>query len=272
MLQLKPQIGYTERTRGQFGNFLFQYNLLLQLSWNFGFECFMKTEKYLLDINDSFLTKRNINSHINKVTLDRKILAEFDWDISSLVSEKIVKKGKSIILPTGIYGESFFTVTKINPNFFMQIPGIANNKLSNAVKVGIHVRGNDFKFWNEKATPDFEFYLRAINEIKVELGSEYQIEYRIFTDDHHSEIVEKLKKHFKLKIEKSSYFEDFIALSGMDFIVAPPSTFSIWAGILGKSKTVYFEKNWINYSLERKDRFWVELNENSNKYFKFKKI
>ena len=57
---------------------------------------------------------------------------------------------------------------------------------------------------------------------------------------------------------------DLYQMSQCDVLISSPSTFAVCAGILGKQKKIIHSKEWLDYSVGNKDRFWVNFKEYRN--------
>ena len=57
------------------------------------------------------------------------------------------------------------------------------------------------------------------------------------------------------------FMYDFSEISQCNILISSPSTFSIMAGIFGKIKKIYHCKEWVDYRIEEKDKFWIDLND-----------
>jgi len=60
---------------------------------------------------------------------------------------------------------------------------------------------------------------------------------------------------------------DFLDMANSDVLISSPSTFSIWAGILGKRKKVIHSKTWVDYRAKENDIFWINLQKGGNEYY-----
>ena len=98
----------------------------------------------------------------------------------------------------------------------------------------------------------------------------------MFTDDltldSYIKILKYLKEkgiEFKIGDTKKEAIYDFQTMTECDIIVSSPSTFSIWAGILGKKrKKIIHSDKWINTRIENNDKFWIDLNNTDNEIYK----
>lgn len=75
-----------------------------------------------------------------------------------------------------------------------------------------------------------------------------------------------------IKNSKEIYIKDFIQMSNCDVIISSHSTFNICAGYLTKTKKIIHSKKFLDYFLKNKDKFWVELYNGGNEYYKIWKL
>lgn len=108
----------------------------------------------------------------------------------------------------------------------------------------IHIRGGDFVKlgWNS-ATPK-EYYVRAIETMKVNYN---QNNFYIVTDDrdYSKTILNELDLNYEFI--GSNTYEDFKLIGSFNFRILSSSTFALWASALGNNKNniVIAPKNWI---------------------------
>jgi hypothetical protein len=56
-------------------------------------------------------------------------------------------------------------------------------------------------------------------------------------------------------------------MSQCDVLISSPSTFAIFAGIIGKQKKIIHNKAWLDYATNRNDPFWVNLCQTDHPYY-----
>tara|TARA_A100001015_G_C14973703_1_gene706265 strand:+ start:164 stop:937 length:774 start_codon:yes stop_codon:yes gene_type:complete len=105
-----------------------------------------------------------------------------------------------------------------------------NQKKKGKFIVGIHIRRNDYKTWNNgKFYFSDQFYKDVINKVKINLKNEKKDPFFVIVSD--EKIVSKIG--FNL-LSNGSWKEDQITLQSCDLIVGPPSTFSMWASYIAQ--------------------------------------
>ena len=66
---------------------------------------------------------------------------------------------------------------------------------------------------------------------------------------------------------KQPFIFDFYRMTQCDILISSPSTFSIWAGVLGKNKKCIHSKRWVNQQSEKNDKFWIDIQKNNSRYY-----
>ena len=110
------------------------------------------------------------------------------------------------------------------------------NKLKNNGKfiVGIHIRRNDYKTWNNgKFYFSDQFYNELIKDLRNMLILENYDPFFFAVSD---EIITPMIKVDS--ITNGSWKDDQIILQACDLIVGPPSTFTMWASYLSKTPLI----------------------------------
>ena len=96
------------------------------------------------------------------------------------------------------------------------------------IKVGVHIRKGDYKYWNNGKY----YYEDKVYNDKIEQFSNLfkgkKILFILFSNE---EITLKPKQNYI--ISKCDWYEDHYLLSLCDYIIGAPSTFTIWASFIG---------------------------------------
>lgn len=94
--------------------------------------------------------------------------------------------------------------------------------------VGVHVRRTDYRIWNNgKYYYGNDVYERVINEMRQQLG---EARFIVFTDE-----PDTLNHNLAaLNAQLSSAELDQSLMSECDYLIGPPSTFTLWASFMGK--------------------------------------
>lgn len=98
--------------------------------------------------------------------------------------------------------------------------------------VGVHIRRGDYKEWNNGSYFfDDEVYLDKMKQIEKEINSSGKS--CCFFVASNEEINVTSFKTINLCYEKRNLITDLYTLAGCDYIIGPPSTFSLWASFYG---------------------------------------
>ena len=254
------------RYSGQFGNQLFQFHFGLQLATLLGtnFFCVAKNElKLFSDSQRHFPSAKSIFRKYKRFTLcevEELGVEQFKNEI-----REIIQRGENVILPPGLLGEYFFESCYVHPKELIRFKD-KNFVLQATTKprVAIHFRGTDFQTWNPKAIMDYQFYLSALEFIDSELeGTNFDVS--IFTDDPFNDLILKLLTcKYNPKVVNLGRDLEFKSILGSDYIVASPSTFSIWAAILSNNSKLILSYKWMKDKVEMNDNFFKNLRSHTN--------
>ena len=140
-------------------------------------------------------------------------------------NQKLINEQKDEILE--IFRPNHNTIQYVD-KFFLK------NKLSNKVTVGLHIRKKDYKsFHNGRYYFNDSIYFDAMNQLKNELQKTgvNKITFLLCSDS--SIDLNSFKSLNTVTLQESSAINDLYALSKCDYIIGPPSTFSMWASFYG---------------------------------------
>ena len=260
---------------GQLGNRLIRFNNALQLS-----------------------KKREMNVKLmGKDALTKDIEKYFVFEMGKYLP----KKGNNVVIQK--LGDLFFgymfydpkSLIKINPKYKKTL-----SKQNNRINIGVHIRyhpiENSLSFTrNEKILE--EYYINSIkccleefenphfiifgatssNQFPWDKGSAakaFITKYKFYNN-----LIKYLKDNkisFSYSItindNKKSFMEDFLQMCDCDVLISSHSTFSICAGYLCKTKKIIHSKKFMDIFLEKKDKFWVDLNNGGSEYYKLWKL
>jgi hypothetical protein len=111
---------------------------------------------------------------------------------------------------------------------------ISNLRKTNSIIVGIHIRRGDYKdFLGGKYYYSFDIYKRVMNRLVGLMNS--NITFLICSNE---SIDDDVFSDFSYVVGLGEAVEDIYSLSECDYIIGPPSTFSIWASFYG-NKPLY---------------------------------
>jgi hypothetical protein len=98
----------------------------------------------------------------------------------------------------------------------------------------------------------WDFYLQKIKEMESMLGGNNQVKFILFSN-------EKAPSTFKsenLIISSEPWYIDHHLMSQCDYLMGPPSTFTIWAGFLGEGRFCQIDN--VNQKLSLSDFYKIE--------------
>ena len=250
---------------GRFGNKLFYYNNLVQVSKHFGHEFF--APRFSSD-NIFEFSNRN-NREFNPTYID----VNYDY----LIKNKNNSFESLIFHLQPCLGDLFFEFDSLKTNdIFKFKSNLIPNTLDNKIEVGVHFRGTDFTMWDSKAILPTKYYIDSIDYI---LNIDKNVNFKLFTDDISLQSYNDIKTYLiqnNINHEFgniNSLEDDFISLSYCDYIISSPSTFAIAAGFCGKeSKKIIHAQSWIDYQCDKGDKFWLGFNNGGNNNYKKYKL
>ena len=251
---------------GGLGNQLFQINLLVQLAMQFGLTpVFPKSQISSLCVD--FKKTLHIPKLRQKLFLSQEILREESLtEIGKLIDDSAQNR-QDILVAKSVLGEVLHKFYFKNPKeIFEPAKQFCHYAYQNFSEcVALHFRGSDFLNWDSTAIMNLDYYDRAINSSSLIHGREGHL----FTDDPSHEVVRTLLKKFKnIKLKSSgNQFDDFWRISNYSEVIATPSTFVLWAAMLGKSCKILIDRHWIENRLTRGEEFWITVAENRKGIF-----
>jgi len=103
--------------------------------------------------------------------------------------------------------------------------------------VGIHIRRGDYKKWeNGKYYFNDETYEKYMNAFSQKLSNE-NIKNRVFIIFSNEKV--GFEETQNLLISRETWFIDHKVMSICDYLIGPPSTFTLWANYIGKNTLFY---------------------------------
>lgn len=270
IMQRHPWFIMKQSPVGRFGNHLFQWNLIKQLAMEF--EIPYSHPKFIGSNFSKELGSHNYIRGILRSPSYRLIELQNNkvhWcEIEQLIRSKI-RDGVSIEIPSGVMGSRFFDSNYRNPSGIGDLfTLIKSQKNQSKPYIAMHFRGTDFREWNELADISSGYYREALDTLKASKSLSADLIVRLITDDPDHDTVAQIKKYTGAIVEgRNNQFEDFSVLANADALISSPSTFAIWAAIVGKPKPVAFPKAWVNSRIEIQDPFWIGISENRGNLF-----
>lgn len=264
-------IGYAAQPSGGYGNWAFQVNLLVQIG------LLARVPAVIPRYKEGGFPKP-IGAMTGMLSGSAQLLAKSMVEEAPLIEltrsvVEYVSAGQSVSLETGILGEPFNKFSVVDP---MQLfstkrwwahrdqhaaSTVGRDSPSGHIRVCLHYRGTDFSSWDPTAVMSVDYYLEALEKVRVENPSS-TLSVAGVTDEPGSVTVQQLTKtgvRFSSIRERAS--KDFSMLRRADVVIAPPSTFSFWASMLG-GKVIYFPKAWVSQKA-KSSNFWWHAGRNS---------
>lgn len=270
-------IGYLKVPAGRMGNRLFAYHFIRQIAERGKIDYFMPEFPDSPDFLD-MCGRNRIRAFIKKKVSFSSICNELANDSVRLVSKilDISKEGYAVEIDRPVLGEFFYDYTFSDPRKFIRVK---NQCLLSFTYDGghpeyiiaAHFRGTDYAKWNPSAVLPKSYYIEAIEHAISH--SKTQPVIVLFTDDRTLDAYIATYGHFYKKqkilipVNKISHMRDFMTMMHADVLVSSPSTFSIWAGILGKKKTIVHSRSWVHQRADANDLFWQRLLHGGNEYY-----
>jgi hypothetical protein len=257
---MKGKIYLSSELRGRLGNQLFRINMALQLSTYFDVSVSLPLNKYtnLFNLpNIRRVSWDRIRTHEGSALKCEEFLSSETCTLLGKI-ERCLLNGKDIIIPPDLLGQGFDRYCFFKPKELISLKHKpAFREFNNSV--AIHFRGTDFSKWNPLAVMNTDFYMQSIELLKIG-----DLSVNIFSDDLESLTVKSLIECIpKSKLFPSvSLQKTFSALSQHRYIIASPSTFSLWAAILGQPSVFVISKKWITLMESAGDNFWPQLVKN----------
>lgn len=169
---------------------------------------------------------------------------------------KIVASDRTIRVKGWAYDESNILTEKYRPYFqkkYALREDIANSNsfISNFnvlkqdhVVVGIHVRRGDYKIWCDgKYYFDDNVYSKCIDRMKALLAGNKCV-YIIFSNEDVS------LKGDEIITSKNDWYIDHYLMSRCDYLIGPPSTFTMWASYIGEVPLYHITSDSISFNLD----------------------
>lgn len=124
-------------------------------------------------------------------------------------------------------------------DYFALAPGLARRVAEKVTEVrsgcdtlvGMHVRRGDYAdFLGGKYFFDWQAYRTLITQVREEFGGDTRI---VVTSDD-AEAADRLRGR-NVSVLTGTAVEDMYALAACDFLIGPPSTFTLWASFVGEA-------------------------------------
>lgn len=254
---------------GQFGNHLFQFHLLHQISRQLKLEYFQTEWRELIEFqNTTQKSLSRVDQYFRTELLPAGQVKEMSYLELKDRIRTVCESEKNVEIPPGILGERFLESCEISPRDIIRFKNNSAYKNESQKFIALHFRGGDFSEWDQNAILKPDYYLNALDEI-LSKSLEKDCVIQLFTDDvEHSTVREIKRIRPNIEIISGSRNNDFRRMTNSDVLIASPSTFAFWASILGKQKKIVMSREWLEYATNEGQKFWIDLRSNKNHYAK----
>ncbi|MEI0557937.1 alpha-1,2-fucosyltransferase [Brachyspira intermedia] len=193
----------------------------------------INTRYSIIEGISNFCKKMHIKNYLIYDYMDinlRENIELYDSQILANKNKTIFVSGWDFRVTNLVYQYRDYFAQKYTPiNLNSEEYNNIKNKFADYdLKVGIHIRRGDYKGWNNgRFFYEDEVYNDKIDQF-YNLFPNKKILFIIFSNE---EIT--LKPNHDYMISKCQWYEDHSLLSLCDYIMGPPSTFTIWASYIG---------------------------------------
>jgi hypothetical protein len=105
--------------------------------------------------------------------------------------------------------------------------------------IGVHVRRGDYKNWlGGSCYFDDCVYMKYMHSLEKEIEKLFnkKCKFIIFSNENTS-----FKENADIYISKNKWYIDHVLMTRCDFLIGPPSTFTLWASYIGRVKYYHME-------------------------------
>lgn len=126
---------------------------------------------------------------------------------------------------------------KPNEKIQMDVTELIDNARQNCdVLIGVHIRHGDYKYWNNgKYFYDLDEYVKIMDRIENLFQNEKVV---FLVCSNVTQDVKTLSK-FRFIFCNNHFVQDMYSLAKCDYIIGPPSTYTIWASFYGNVPVYY---------------------------------
>jgi hypothetical protein len=245
---------------GRFGNHIYNLFYLQTLSKSSGHSIWIRKSNYLNDYFDIKTKGNDSNSYFKrfKILTNRNLTSDLDLKFNYILKPPLLGDHFFYFIDDlDIELKGKYSIGRIKNSFF---------------NVAIHFRGGDFKSWDKNSILDIEYYQRSLDYV---LNEHKNIKLFVYTDDPklytYINFIDHLKKNklsYSIGNLDKHFIYDFKEISECDCIISSPSTFCIWASVLGnKKKSIIHSEKWVNYRVNASDKFWHNMRDLGEKYY-----
>jgi len=274
-------LGFVSRPTGGLGNRLFQYHFLLQFARLANGETSIPWKK-----DHQFVSKTTgLLAHwvwASSQKLQTLSSSDFQSYSQNEIKNFMLEKSSSqedIALKPPILGELFYQTCFEDPKTLFKPQKVVAPPNP---YIAIHIRGGDFASWNPAAILPSSYYRDAI-ELTMQSRTDFDTPLVIVTDDLAQPSVAEIARIFSENLSQgleirqimrsdSDLSTDFRLLGSAETLISSPSTFAIWASILGQNREVLHSKIWVERMANEGDQFWASLLAGGNGYYRAERL
>lgn len=135
------------------------------------------------------------------------------------------------------YQDLFIQKYALKPEFYSNNPlllEISTIERQTTAVIGVHVRRGDYKTWNggKYFFPD-EVYQKYMLALAAQIQDHEQRNcfFMIFSNE-----VTSFTESKTIRVSQNPWYLDHLLMSKCDYLIGPPSTFTLWASYMGKTK------------------------------------
>jgi hypothetical protein len=134
-------------------------------------------------------------------------------------------------------------------NFFFQNFESQEDPIQKGIpNIAVHIRRGDYAQWqNGIYFFSDEVYLDALDRMHQLLGSDCKV--LLFTNDRSLDQTKYRSRFSNIYFSNNDEKTDHYLMSKCDYIIGPPSTFSMWGSYIGNTKFYHLKKANENFSL-----------------------
>jgi hypothetical protein len=146
---------------------------------------------------------------------------------------------------TAKYQDLFIAKYTLKETFYLHNP-IFQLQLSvdrqTTALVGVHVRRGDYRTWQGgQYFFDDQVYIDNMLDLEAKIAAAYakNTVFIIFSNEPIN--LRKMSPHYPTNsyISENAWYVDHLLMSQCDFLIGPPSTFTLWASYMGKTKFLH---------------------------------
>lgn len=207
-----------------------------------------KVKNYIIKIFSKLISKIFCNSNYNgKLTTSINLSSEQhknkEFDLNDMKNVKLLNKAKLTFVKGWLFRDyqnvekHYETIKKYFEPLDIYLNNINNfiDNLRNQYDklIGVHIRKGDYRnFENGKFYYEDDTYINYLKQLKY-IFDNFNIIFILFSNEKIDKEIYK-KEDLNIAFGLGNFIEDLYSLSKCDYIIGPPSTYSLWASYYGK--------------------------------------